>query len=111
MIDLSTIRILWRQPDTMTLWGVPYLMREGQQPGDIWRARQARGWARPADYGSAQVSLADWIYLGEPGWWGHMSTEDQDAAEAWLVGREVPGNPCEWCVVDVLELPTAVTTL
>lgn len=35
---LPTIRTLYRQPDTLSLWGIPYVMREGQTPRDIWNA-------------------------------------------------------------------------
>ena len=35
---LDSVVILWRQPDTLALWGIPYKMREdgGQQPYDLW---------------------------------------------------------------------------
>jgi hypothetical protein len=99
MIDLSPIRVLWRQPDTLALWGVPYDMRPGQQPGDLWRARQAY---RPPRYGvlaSPRISLSDWVYLGSPGWWGSMPREDQASVKEWLTGRDAPGGPGEWSLM------------
>lgn len=98
---LDSIIILWRQPDLLTLWGIPYRMREdvGQQPYDLWKAR--RDW-RPLPPGwhggSKQISLDDWVYLGEPGWWGNMTRENQKLVQAFLEKHKgtIPGNPCEW---------------
>ena len=49
-MSFSSIKILFRSPDTLTLWGIPYEMRPGQSPGDLWRSNshpdtlaQARG--------------------------------------------------------------------
>lgn len=103
---LALIRVLFRAPDTLCLYGIPYDMREGQQPSDLWQARSyadllasARGF-----YGRrihAPGPLDDWIWLGCPGWWGNMSRDDQAAVKAWLQGRAVPENPFEWCCVSV----------
>ncbi len=92
MIDLSTIRILYRRPDDLALYGIPYLMRAdvGQAPRDLIRGNGGR------------IPEA-WIYLGHPGWWSHMPREDQAAVKAWLVGKDAPGNPGEWRVVDAAE--------
>ena len=80
--QLDSIKILFVAPDTLALWGVPYGMRRGQQPGDLWRARNTKGW----------------IWLGSPGWWGNMPREDQAAVEAFLAKHSdsIPGGPYEW---------------
>jgi hypothetical protein len=82
---LVTIRVLYREPDTMSLWGIPYEMRKavGQQPRDI-DIYHRRGW----------------IWLGSPGWWGSLSAEEQLAVSAWLAALPegcIPEGPCEWC--------------
>lgn len=98
MDKLQTIKVLWRQPDTLTLWGIPYRMREdvGQQPYDLWKAHRDYVLPKPGWYGSKQIDLSDWIYLGEPGWYGNLSKEDQAAIEQFLAKHDVPGGPCEW---------------
>jgi len=71
----------------MALYGIPHRMREGQQPGDLWRR-----------YGSPRAALADWLYLGSPGWWGSIKEEDQERIRTFLqkLGPLVPGGPFEW---------------
>jgi len=100
---LASIQVLWRQPDTLTLWGIPYKMRSdvGQQPYDLWKARRDYVPPKPGWYGSKQIDLSDWIYLGEPGWWGHYSKKDQEIIEEFLVKHKdaIPGGPCEWSEV------------
>jgi hypothetical protein len=82
MLPLQNIKILFRAPDTLALYGVPYEMRPGQQPGDLWRAGNTKGW----------------IWLGSPGWWGNMSPDDQAEVQAFLSKHHdaIPGNPYEW---------------
>ena len=36
---LDTVQVLYVDPELGTLWGVPYDMREGQAPTDIWNGR------------------------------------------------------------------------
>lgn len=86
MVDLDSIRTLYRQPDTLALWGIPYDMRPEQSPRDLWNAPHAPG------------PLDDWIYLGCPGWWGSIEEADQKRITAWLARHAelVPENPCEW---------------
>lgn len=98
---LDSIIILWRQPDLLSLWGIPYRMRSdvGQQPYDLWKAR--RDWRPPPPGiigGSKQISLDDWVWLGQPGWWCDMSAEDQKLVQAFLEKHkaDIPQNPCEW---------------
>ena len=92
-LDLERIEILWCQPDTLSLWGIPYGMRpwEGtsraQQPRDLWEAGNVRGW----------------IWLGAPHWWGSMSSLRRTAIEKFLSRFEkgsLPGNPYEWTTVE-----------
>lgn len=82
--NLAKIKILFRTSDTLILWGICYDMRAecGQQPKDI--SEEWRG---------------DWIYLGQPGWFGSMSREEIDATKAFLAERadEIPSGPNEWC--------------
>ena len=110
---LASIRVLWRQPDTLCLWGIPYDMRAdvGQTPNHLWRAREAHVPPKPGHIGSKQVDLSDWIWLGSPGWWGNKSRADIDAIKAWLalshVKQAIPSGPCEWSYID--PAPTAST--
>jgi len=81
---LATIRVLYRQSDTMSLWGIPYRMRAdvGQQPRDIDPARRK-----------------DWVWLGSPGWWGSMTRAEQAAVAAFLATLPkdaIPEYPNEW---------------
>lgn len=104
-INLPSIRVLWRQPDTLALWGIPYDMRPGQSPHHLWNAPRPDTLARAAGrYGAMMHSpgpLEGWVYLGSPGWWGTIAQDDQQQIAAWLaeLGDMVPGNPCEWVAV------------
>lgn len=72
---LQTVRVLWCEPETLRLWGIPYDLRPGQQPRDLWRESAAwRGGAR-----------ADWIQLKR--------------TEVEIVGGRAPGNAYEWAKV------------
>jgi hypothetical protein len=103
-LPLSTIRILFREPDSLTLWGIPYDMRPGQQPGDLLRAYRSWSPPRPGHYGSHRIKLDDWVYLGGPGWFGNMSAKRKAEVQAFLAKYKeyVPGNSYEW---DRLPLP------
>jgi hypothetical protein len=98
---LKTIRVLWRQPETLNLWGIPYLMREGQSPTHLWK--EYRNWKppEPGHYGSNRIDISDWVCLGYPGWYGTMSNEEVLLVKDFLakLGDQVPGNPYEWCVI------------
>lgn len=85
-VDLEAIKVLFLAPDTLTLHGIPYDMRPGQQPGDLWRALRTEGW----------------LWLGQPGWWGHLDRTEIALVKAWLAkhAEEVPQNPCEWSRVE-----------
>lgn len=100
---LASIKVLWRQPDLLTLWGVPYLMRPGQQPYDLWKARRDYVEPLPGWYGSKRINLDDWIHLGEPGWWGTTPPEDIKLTETFLAKHKgnIPHNPCEWTVLEL----------
>ena len=78
-MDLESICILYREPDTLSLWGIPYDMRPGQQPADI-------------------ADRAGWVWLGSPGWYGSMSPGEIEVVRAfrdrWL--SAIPGGPNEW---------------
>ena len=95
---LETIRVLFREPLVLTLWGIPYDMRPGQSPRDLWKAHHEWTAPRPGHYGSPQVSLGDWIYLGHPGWFGSLPKDRIEAVKAFLerVKEHVPGNDNEW---------------
>jgi hypothetical protein len=80
--NLAKIRILFRDIETLALWGLPYdNLRPGQEPRHI--DRRWRG---------------DWIWLGSPGWFGGMSPEEQAAVKAFLATHreQVPTNAYEW---------------
>lgn len=105
---LSSIVVLYREPDTMTIWGIPYAMRPGQSPRDLLRGDERRREtheynARYSDtYRQAHTFRAakdDWIYLGSEGWYGSMSAERIAEVKAFLAAHEddVPQYPGEWC--------------
>lgn len=121
--NLAQIRVLYRQPDTLALWGIPYDMRAdvGQQPRDIERAREESKEKmfgrverslrrRPARTRTSGATLPPrvyqdphegWIWLGQPGWWGPYAAGSPErlAVEAFLAGLPegaVPEGPCEW---------------
>lgn len=102
--DLDKIVVLWRQPDLMALWGIPYAMREdcGQTPKHLWdaRNRDIRRPVRSGVYHSKPVDLSDWIWLGQPGWWGSILPEEQNAIRVWLSPLEIlgliPVSPCDF---------------
>lgn len=106
--DLATICVLFRAPDTLTLYGIPYDMKPGQQPGDIWRGRRLQDPAAPHYVLGATVSVpgpaSDWIWLGQPGWWSNLTREEQRAISEWLekLGDVVPVNPYEWTTLGKL---------
>lgn len=102
---LLAVKVLFRDPNTLALIGIPYRMRPGQQPGDLLRAaaaaamsltRGARAWDLSRT--SPSPDLSDWLWLGCPGWWGDLTKDDQEAIQAFLVGKEllIPGGPWEW---------------
>jgi len=71
--DLDTIRVLYRRDDSLELFGVPYKMRPGQGPKDIFRAGNAKGW----------------VWLGGPGWWGSMTKGEQALVKAFLFASAI----------------------
>lgn len=102
---LASIRVLYRRSDTLTLWGIPYPMREGQSPRDLWKGTP---FPLPGHYGTPGRCAGpreDWINLGAPGWYPG-SASDLPHITSWLQGLKdyVPEGPEEWC-----ELPDPQT--
>lgn len=111
--NLAQIRVLYRQPDTLALWGIPYDMRAdvGQQPRDIERAREEnndglyrKNWARTLPRPTYQDPHEGWVWLGQPGWWGsyEAGSPERVAVEAFLAELPpdvIPQGPCEWTKV------------
>jgi hypothetical protein len=99
---LASIKILFRRDESLTLYGIPYNMRPGQQPGDLWRAWRDYVPPQPGHYGSKNIDLSDWIYLGEPGWFDITDREEIDAIKAWLAihVNDVPDGPFEWTTIN-----------
>lgn len=95
---LASIKVLYRAPDTLTLYGIPYDMRPGQQPGDLWRAHRDYVEPKPGHYGSKRIDISDWVYLGEPGWYSSSTAEEIAHIAAFLEAHNdnIPGNPHEW---------------
>lgn len=91
-------------PYTLALYGIPYLMREGQSPNDLRRAHDEFVEPPPGSYGSKRIDLSDWIWLGSPGWWGSYSRADFNAIKAWLelphVVGNIPDRGGEFCTID-----------
>ena len=98
---LNKIKVLFRDPNTFALYGIPYKMRPGQAPGDLYRAHRDYVPPEYGTYGSKQININDWIWLGSPGWYGHLTTTEQVLIQAFLstLGELVPHGPYEWCEV------------
>ena len=108
--NLAAIRVLYRQADTLALWGVPYEMRAdvGQNPRHIERARERNNedlWRKNWSITHPRLTYQDphggWIWLGQPGWWGPYAAGSPErlAVEAFLAGLPagaIPEGPCEW---------------
>ncbi len=105
---LSVIKYLWRQSDTMALYGIPHELREGQSPNDLFRAEWP-GRMQPGQRARdvhprkpAREVPSDWVWLGTPGWYGNMTRDQVDAVKAYVRGlADVPSGPGEWCAVEV----------
>ena len=103
-MDLDTIKVLFRAPDSLALYGIPYNMRPGQAPGDIYHAYRAYIPPPYGTYGAKCVDISDWIWLGgSTGWWGSMTRDQQADVQAFLArqGDLVPENPNEWSEVSL----------
>jgi hypothetical protein len=79
---LKNIRVLWRQSDTMSLWGIPYHMTGVAEPNDLFRNR----------------NTAEWIWLGTPGWYGEYTGPEIAMIKQTIsdLGEAVPQHPGEW---------------
>jgi len=92
-VGLASIRVLFRRDDSLCLYGIPYGMRPGQSPRDLWRFDQEH---------PGVGALTGWAYLGSPGWWLHWSGEERAVLESWLraCGDQVPCYPFEWSTLN-----------
>lgn len=101
---LSTIVVLYRESETLTLWGIPYAMRPGQSPRNLKQGDELR---REVDayhlrHGlvttAFKPSTAHWIYLGSPGWFGSLGEERIKEVKAFLAQhhQDLPNWPEEW---------------
>lgn len=111
MTNLDTIVILYRRPDTLTLYGIPYDMRPGQSPKDIWDGPMYN-----PDHPNRRTVAVDkqlfappreWIWLGQPGWWGHFTRDGIELVKAWLDAHkdDIPNGPNEWSRVTKEKTP------
>ncbi len=111
---LEGVRILFRSPDAGGLWGVPYLMREGQAPYDLWKARKdflnnlsfaAYDYRRSLDEDvQKRLALEDWVLIPEFEW-DYRSEEDKRDALAFLEKWKgsIPKGPREWVVLEEID--------
>ena len=102
---LRIIRTLFRAPESLALYGIPYLMRDmpngrPQSPRDLYCRRLGDG--------SMEIvgPKSDWIWLGTPGWFGHYNEKQIGEIKAFLKIHHdsVPSNPYEWSVLPPIEL-------
>ena len=113
--EFDSIKYLWRQPDTLSLWGIPHELRPGQSPKDLflaeWPCRHEHDWL-PVDYRKCAPrkrsgeAPPDWIWLGAPGWYGSMSRGQVDEVKAFLKRlnpQSIPSGPHEWAPVERTE--------
>lgn len=107
------VKVLFRRDDSLCLYGIPYEMKPGQQPGDIWRSIRDAPYRSPADcwragapYSQPTLPPEGWIWLGSPGWWGTMAREEREEIERFLAevkdsGGIIPDGPFEWSPVSL----------
>ena len=96
-MNLSSIRILYRQPDVLSLWGIPYNMRPGQTPRSILFPVFNREFLR---YDMRPLGVpSDWIWLGSCGWFGHYDEDEIKKVKDFLAlhWNNIPDGPHEWC--------------
>jgi hypothetical protein len=84
-LNLESIKVLFRAPETLALYGIPYELRPGQSPKDL-HAKHRK----------------DWIFLGYPGWFGNMPAEDVEEVKEFLElhADNIPGNAYDWTRID-----------
>jgi hypothetical protein len=82
--DYDSIKILFRAPN-LELYGIPYLMRDGQTPKHLWESEYPYIEICGEKYPRIPGPQHDWICLT-------MS----EAGQEWLGGRPVPENVYEW---------------
>ena len=101
---LSSVRILFRAPETLALWGIPYELRPGQSPRDLWDSTSIADTLAHARgvYGATIRTPGPregWVLISPaPGWWGSMSRDDQAEAKAFIAEHKesVPEHAYEW---------------
>ena len=74
--------VLWRQPDTLTLWGIPHDMRPGQEPADLFAAMPFPRYGWYGTPGRVAGPREGWRIIS--------------AGEAASYGDDVPQAPGEW---------------
>jgi hypothetical protein len=109
---LGTIHVLWCHPYNGALYGVPYPMRPGQSPTDIWRApaRRERAYSPKLGFHDA------WFDEVVPNDWIHLNPYEPDT-KVWLAHIEaiegkgtVPSQAYEWSTITPTETPTCDTS-
>lgn len=100
---LDSIQVLYRDPDRGSLYGIPYEMREGQSPTDLWRGRTRQdplhmpptylGYTIP-DPGPRE----GWVWLPHTSYRAHLSEEEKCLLEEFMaeVGDWEPKTYFEW---------------
>lgn len=100
---LREVNILWRRSDSLCLYGLPYLLRPGQEPRHLWEAHERYVPSRTWYYQAPQTSLDSWLWLGSPGWWGTWTKAEQEEISAFLARYralgEIPDSPGEWSIL------------
>lgn len=108
MRSFEHIRVLWRHPYNGWLYGVPYEMRPGQSPTDIFRGK---GHREPCmnfigDGSGRLVSGERWVDEVVPSDWMLLSESDPQT-RAWLRAVEdrdgrgtVPCRAYEWAAIN-----------
>jgi hypothetical protein len=105
---LDAVVVLYRENDTMHLWGIPYRMRPGQSPADLLRASHNGDRPVYGQHGTPKpVDISDWIWLGSPGWYGALTHDEIVLVKAFVdkhrVTDSIPTYPNEW--TDLTEEP------
>lgn len=95
---LRTIRVLFRTPESLDLYGIPYIPQGS--PRDLYCRRRRDG--------NMEIvgPKSDWIWLGTPGWFGNYNEKQIGEIKAFLKLHHdtIPGNPYEWAVLPPIEV-------
>ena len=101
MSAVEGVVVLWRHPYNGWLYGIPYAMRPGQSPTDIWRGPSVRVRSMVVrgdcmlveDMNTGEVVPAEWKLIYERDPVVASMLRELEARDDW---GGVPSQPYEW---------------